>query len=237
MGGSKRKAASKLSPPAPSSKKYRQKSISSLLKKSEPAANDDDLKDFISKGSTMATATKQKTINVRGINVSFPFEPYAGQLKVMENIVTALNTSQNALLESPTGTGKSLAILCASVAWLQHRKDSQAKSMAALESLCSAPPPTDKVKNVPETLPPVSDDSSDGIKIYIASRTHKQLKQLISELKDNTIYRPKMAILASRDFLCINDSVKNHPNKNDEWYDSILLALKSRLILPPPHCL
>lgn len=40
---------------------------------------------------------------------------------MMTKIILALKNRQNALLESPTGSGKSLALLCSSLAWLQAR--------------------------------------------------------------------------------------------------------------------
>ena len=38
-------------------------------------------------------------------------------------VITALQRGQNSLLESPTGSGKSLALLCAALAW--QRKESE----------------------------------------------------------------------------------------------------------------
>ena len=48
--------------------------------------------------------------------------PYKAQVQMMTKIILALKKRQNALLESPTGSGKSLALLCSSLAWLQEGK-------------------------------------------------------------------------------------------------------------------
>jgi hypothetical protein len=61
----------------------------------------------------------------------------------------------------------------------------------------------------PESIPPPP-------QILIASRTQKQLEQLIKELYKKTSLTPKMGILASRDHLCINPSAKDHPEGVNE---------------------
>ena len=40
----------------------------------------------------------------------------------MQKVLDALSSTQHALLESPTGTGKTLALLTSSVAYLAHLK-------------------------------------------------------------------------------------------------------------------
>ena len=103
----------------------------------------------------------------------------------MSDVFKALNNSQNALLESPTGTGKTLCLLTASLAWLK-------KERARLDD-------NDENKKLP--------------RIIYASRTHSQLTQVQEELKACG-YNPRMILQASRDKLCINDKVKRKGNIN-----------------------
>lgn len=56
-------------------------------------------------------------IDVLGIKIDFPFEPYNVQVDYMTKVIESLQTGKNAVLESPTGTGKTLCLLCASLAW------------------------------------------------------------------------------------------------------------------------
>ena len=59
-----------------------------------------------------------------GCVVHFPagLTPHVPQKITMSRILTALTKSQNALIESPTGTGKSLALLCSALAWQETKK-------------------------------------------------------------------------------------------------------------------
>lgn len=59
---------------------------------------------------------------INDIPVNFPFEPYDVQKVFMEKVIESLKTSTNAVLESPTGTGKTLSLLCSSLAWVLSKK-------------------------------------------------------------------------------------------------------------------
>ena len=62
---------------------------------------------------------------VGGVPVEFPYKPYGTQLAFMGRVIATLDRARrqgrsHALLESPTGTGKSLSLLCSALAWQRH---------------------------------------------------------------------------------------------------------------------
>jgi regulator of telomere elongation helicase 1 len=117
----------------------------------------------------------------------------------MSKVIEALDTSSNALLESPTGTGKTLCLLIASLAWLQKKK-SRTDGIPMAVKYESGP----NVKSVPPPGAAVAGQQSQII-IY-ASRTHSQLSQVISELRASG-YAPKMTVMGSREQLCIHEKI------------------------------
>jgi len=56
-------------------------------------------------------------VRIHEIDIEFPFKPYDVQVAYMTKVIEALQSNQNAILESPTGTGKTLCLLCATLAW------------------------------------------------------------------------------------------------------------------------
>ncbi|POM71041.1 Hypothetical protein PHPALM_12444, partial [Phytophthora palmivora] len=139
------------------------------------------------------------TLEICGIPVEFPFPPYDSQLIYMEKVLLALSSKQNAILESPTGTGKTLCLLCATLAWRRELQKKLGTSSLAQKrpggSLAYEGYGSDGESEAPQ-LP----------RIIYSSRTHSQLKQVVQELK-NTSYRPNVAVLGSREHLCVNEKV------------------------------
>jgi hypothetical protein len=114
------------------------------------------------------------------------------------HLIKALKNRRHVVLESPTGTGKSAAILCSTLAWQRYHKKTH-----------SGP-------DAPQTP-----------RIIYCSRTHSQVTQMISSLR-KTPYRPKMAILGSRERLCIHKKVRNHGPSDEEPPKNVNVNLECR---------
>lgn len=61
--------------------------------------------------------------------MGFPFKPYQIQEDLMHAIHQSLDESKIAILESPTGTGKSLSLICGALSWLQKHNDQSRKEL------------------------------------------------------------------------------------------------------------
>lgn len=54
---------------------------------------------------------------------AFPFTPYDIQLGLMQHLYENIEHKRVTVVESPTGTGKTLSLLCASLTWLRDEQD------------------------------------------------------------------------------------------------------------------
>lgn len=102
---------------------------------------------------------KGMQLNVRGVQVTFPFLAYRSQLAMMHSVITVAKNRTHALVESPTGTGKSMALLCAALAWQRNETaESEREFIAAIadRNARGIPEPgTASVMATRETLPAV----------------------------------------------------------------------------------
>ncbi|KAH9330652.1 hypothetical protein KI387_002760 [Taxus chinensis] len=118
-----------------------------------------------------------------GIDVHFPFDAYDCQLVYMERVIQSLQKGCNALLESPTGTGKTLCLLCATLAWRESLGSMPTYSRldgGRIKSSGSQFQIDSSLEITKPMLPTV---------IY-TSRTHSQLQQVIRELKSSSYRVP-----------------------------------------------
>ncbi|KAM0679677.1 DEAD H (Asp-Glu-Ala-Asp His) box helicase 11 [Glugoides intestinalis] len=109
---------------------------------------------------------------------------YPSQEKTIKDVIKTIEENSMAIISSPTGTGKSLSLLCALTPFLKKNNDD-------LFDLFN----TDKTK------------------IYYCSRTHSQLAQVIKELKTCNIKYTSI-VLGSRKVYCINKEVNKILNND-----------------------
>ncbi|GJS19014.1 fanconi anemia group J protein, partial [Tanacetum coccineum] len=128
--------------------------------------------------------------NIGGILIEFPFQPYGSQLSFMSRVIATLDRAQRdghfpALLESPTGTRKTLSLLCSVIAGQKNHKAKYGGNM--MPTLSDTNNKTLKMKRGPV--------------IYYATRTHSQISQVIGEFR-KTNYHVPMAVLDRKNILC-----------------------------------
>ncbi|XP_048740276.2 Fanconi anemia group J protein homolog [Ostrea edulis] len=242
--------------------------------------------------AAMATEKRQM---IHGVEVVFPCKPYPSQFSMMEKVIKGIERRENCLLESPTGSGKSLALLCSALAWqaaeynkrekeLTNSSDKETKKhctcnddkkveienritesnsviknvLSAVSNSSSAFGEDDDDFQQPgsfrtpgnlkqnarrhlsisyEISPPADGPSTKGDsaesdkpcaccsgdtpkarkvpKIYFGTRTHKQITQIIRELKKTAYREAKMTILAAREHTCIHPAVSQMRGKNE----------------------
>ncbi|GAB68609.1 DNA repair helicase, partial [Plasmodium cynomolgi strain B] len=155
---------------------------------------------------------------INDVEVYFPYELYDCQYNYMLSVLNALKKKENAILESPTGTGKTLCLLCASISYLvdvMEKKGAFSENINITENKKNISfdfKENENSKGSPAKVAPPSDFP----KIIYASRTHSQLKQVIKELKNvyfiknNEKYKLLTTILGSRDQLCVHNINYNY---------------------------
>lgn len=62
----------------------------------------------------------------------FPFQPYDIQTDFMKNLYTCLELGKIGVFESPTGTGKSLSLICGALQWLRDFQENQRQELQSL---------------------------------------------------------------------------------------------------------
>ncbi|XP_037370456.1 ATP-dependent DNA helicase DDX11 [Talpa occidentalis] len=73
-----------------------------------------------------------KTKEAGDIHFPFPFTPYSIQKDFMTALYQVLETGKIGIFESPTGTGKSLSIICGALSWLRDFEQKKRQEEARL---------------------------------------------------------------------------------------------------------
>jgi hypothetical protein len=68
----------------------------------------------------------QPPLQIAGYQVSFPYRPYGTQLGFMNQFLRCVDQQGNALLEAPTGSGKTACLLASALAWQRRHIEAAA---------------------------------------------------------------------------------------------------------------
>ncbi|KAK6482827.1 ATP-dependent DNA helicase DDX11 [Huso huso] len=72
----------------------------------------------------------------------FPYQPYSIQEQFMESLYSALDQGKIGIFESPTGTGKSLSLICGALSWLRDEEERKRQEAAVLLAVPGVSPHT-----------------------------------------------------------------------------------------------
>ncbi|GIX61302.1 DNA repair helicase, putative [Babesia caballi] len=161
-------------------------------------------------------AAQRETVKIiEGVEVRFPYAPYDGQTLYMETVIKAVKNGKNALLESPTGTGKTLALVCSTLACLWHSRFKDETTFKLRETASAREAAL--LTTISDLRSSLGGHGKGGrgrgapkMSIVYASRTHSQLKQVIREVKKSSYTNEFAAkgltavVLGSRDHLCVH---------------------------------
>eukprot|EP00063_Salmo_salar_P043278 XP_014018113.1 PREDICTED: Fanconi anemia group J protein [Salmo salar] len=167
----------------------------------------------------MAAPPVEYTIG--GVKIQFPCKAYPSQLAMMNSIVRGLNHGQHCLLESPTGSGKSLALLCSALAWQQAQygkleqdgsSPTEGKKQAVTipcQCACHSKPAI-VPDNRPKALATVVVDLTGSPEVVVAQRSSSPTDPVCSVPPPPEEYKPKS--LASR----LSDKIQTSLTSEDD---------------------
>ncbi|XP_059791080.1 ATP-dependent DNA helicase DDX11 isoform X5 [Balaenoptera ricei] len=136
-----------------------------------------------------------KTEEAGGVHFPFPFTPYAIQKDFMAALYQVLEAGKIGIFESPTGTGKSLSLICGALSWL---RDFEQKKREEEERLLEAgADPLNDGKDQALCPPPSCQESPgspraagepDWVTQFVQK---KEERDLVDRLKEEQVRRKK----------------------------------------------
>ncbi|XP_016070738.1 PREDICTED: probable ATP-dependent DNA helicase DDX11 isoform X2 [Miniopterus natalensis] len=132
---------------------------------------------------------------IGGIHFPFPFTPYSIQKDFMAELYRVLEAGKIGIFESPTGTGKSLSLICGALSWLRDFEQKKHQEEARLLETGAVPssngkdqPPliSSSCQETPDALRPAGEP--DWVTQFVQK---KEERDLVDRLKKEQIRRKK----------------------------------------------
>eukprot|EP00762_Andalucia_godoyi_P001316 ANDGO_04857.mRNA.1 ATP-dependent DNA helicase chl-1 len=114
----------------------------------------------------------------------FPCKPYETQLRLMEGITTVLDAGSVGIFESPTGTGKTLSVLCAVSSWICAQPFRVPLSKITANNSTDCPRPS---SSIPKWITTSDDHEADSERLRIHNALLDRRRARLARLKSRPI--------------------------------------------------
>ncbi|XP_070125879.1 ATP-dependent DNA helicase DDX11 isoform X1 [Equus caballus] len=144
---------------------------------------------------TSVLTMANKTPEVGDIHFPFPFTPYSIQKDFMAELYQVLEAGKIGIFESPTGTGKSLSLICGALSWLRDFEQKKRQEEARLLETGTLPlkvgkdqPPSlsSSCQETPDVLRPAGEP--DWVAQFVQK---KEERDLVDRLQEERVRRRK----------------------------------------------
>ncbi|XP_029420170.1 ATP-dependent DNA helicase DDX11 isoform X2 [Nannospalax galili] len=170
---------------------------------------------------------------VGGIHFPFPFPPYSIQKDFMAELYQVLEAGKIGIFESPTGTGKSLSLICGALSWL--RDFEQRKLQAEGRLLDPGSGPTCGGPALPLSLssscqePPDDTPRPAGEPDWVTDFVQKkEQRELMERLREEQVKRRKREERLQR--ICQDVRLKHAAKRLEEEETESLLRLSKEML-------
>ncbi|XP_069356988.1 Fanconi anemia group J protein-like isoform X2 [Maniola hyperantus] len=164
---------------------------------------------------------------IGGVSVHLPVNPYPCQIAVMFKVITAIKDKKNCLLESPTGTGKTLALLCSALAWQKKEHDRMSQEQASTSF--AQHPELNQLDGALEYIASPQKSAIESPEAFFSKKIHGERSIYDSPQKQNTSTN------------AVNKRQEPHNDSFDSIPDDSLVKLQKKMrfnsdLSPPATC-
>uniref|UniRef100_A0A3B4FP01 DEAD/H-box helicase 11 n=1 Tax=Pundamilia nyererei TaxID=303518 RepID=A0A3B4FP01_9CICH len=159
-----------------------------------------------------------------GEQFPFPYQPYNIQEEFMQALYSALDKGKVGIFESPTGTGKSLSLICGALSWLTDYEERKRQEAAALLQEGEAALST----NAAQSSAVSSSAELDWITDFVQKKAERDL---VSKLKEEELKRKKREerLEMIRNNVQLKYAVKRKSYEEDEAFKLLQLSKEEQV--------